>query len=97
VAAAAGLSNAIRTPGELALQYGPALLTVACAAVFCRWFGRKNYLAYALVFFVMALRPGLLELLDAGNAGLQTQGWAVAVVAVLGIAWAVLPAWRKTA
>jgi hypothetical protein len=95
VGAAAGVSNAIRTPGELALQYGPALLTVVCAAVFCRWFGRKNYLAYALVFFVMALRSGLLELFGTGNHGLQTQGWIVVAVAALGIAWAVLPAWRK--
>jgi membrane protease YdiL (CAAX protease family) len=95
VAAAAGLSNGIRTSGELALQYGPALLSVACAVVFCRWFGRKNYLAYALVFFVMALRSAMLELFGTGNQGLQTQGWMVAAVAALGIAWAVLPAWRK--
>ena len=95
VAAAAVLSSETRTPGELALQYGPALLSVACAAVFCRWFGRKNYLAYALVFFVMALRSGLLELFGTGNHGLQTQGWIVVAVAALGIAWAVLPAWRK--
>jgi len=95
VAAAAVLSSEIRTPGELALQYGPALLTVACAAVFCRWFGRRNYLAYALVFFVMALRSPLVELFGSGNAGLRTQGWMVAAVAALGIVWAMLPAWRK--
>lgn len=95
MAAVAALSNEIRTPAELALQYGPALLMVACAAVFCRWFGRKNFLAYALVFFVMALRSALLELFSSGNAGLRMQGWMVAAVAVLGIAWAVLPAWRK--
>ena len=97
VAAVALLSNEIRTPAELALQYGPALLSVACAVVFCRWFGRRNYLAYALVFFVMALRSGLLELFGNGNPGLQTQGWIVAAVAALGIAWAVWPAWRKAA
>ena len=67
------------------------------AVVFCRWFGRGNYLAYALVFFAMALRPGLLELFGAGNRGLQTQGSMVVAVAALGIAWAVLPAWRKAA
>jgi membrane protease YdiL (CAAX protease family) len=97
VAAAAVLSSEIRTPGELALQYRPALLTVACAAVFCRWFGRRNYLAYALVFFVMALRSGMMELFGTGNASLQTQGCMVAAVGALGIAWAVWPAWRKAA
>ena len=91
VAAAAVLSSEIRTPGELALQYGPALLSVACVAVFCRWFGRKNYLAYALVFFAMALRPGLLELFGSGNAGLQMQGWALVAVIVAGVGWAVGP------
>jgi len=93
--AAAALSSEIRTLGELALQYGPALLTVACAVVFCRWFGRRNYLAYAVVFFVMALRSGLLELFGTGNAGFATQGWMVAAVAVLGTVWAVWPAWRQ--
>jgi hypothetical protein len=95
LAAAAVLSSEIRTPGELALQYGPALLTVECAAVFCRWFARRNYLAYALVFFVMALRSGMMELFGTGNAGSETQGWIVVAVGALGIAWAALPAWRK--
>jgi membrane protease YdiL (CAAX protease family) len=95
VVAAAALSSEIRTPGELALQYGPALLTVECAAVFCRWFARRNYLAYALVFFVMALRSGMMELFGTGNAGSETQGWIVVAVGALGIAWAALPAWRK--
>jgi hypothetical protein len=95
LAAAAALSNEIRTPGELALQYGPALLSVACAVVFCHWFGRKNYLAYALVFFVMALRSALLELFGSGNAGLAAQGWMVVAVGALVMVWAVLPAWRR--
>jgi hypothetical protein len=89
--AAAALSSEIRTPGELALQYGPALLTVAAAVVFCRWFGRRNYLAYALVFLVMAMRSGLLELFGTGNTGSETQGWIVAAVIVACVGWAVGP------
>jgi hypothetical protein len=95
--AAASLSNEVRTSGELALQYAPALFSVICAAAFCFWFGRRNYLAYALVLGVMALRSGMMELLGSANAGLRAQGWMVAVVAGLAVVWAVLPGLRKSA
>jgi hypothetical protein len=68
------------------------LLNIACVAAFCRWFGRRNYLAYALTIFVLALPSGWIELSGSGNPGLQTQAWMVAAVAVLGMAWAVWPA-----
>src|SRR4030095_10697340 len=35
----------IRTPGEFALQFVIALVTVAAAAVVCLWLARDNYLA----------------------------------------------------
>ena len=56
------LPQDIRTAGEFALHYGIALMTVAAAAVFVMYFARSNYLAYALVLWVMALRGPLAEL-----------------------------------
>src|SRR5262249_44075185 len=39
-------SQQVRTPAELALQYAMVLTGAAAAALFCWWFGRRNYLAY---------------------------------------------------
>ena len=58
---------------------------------FCRWFARNNYLAYALVLAIMAMRPLVVELLGSGNAGLQMQAGAVVAVALAGVGWAVGP------
>jgi membrane protease YdiL (CAAX protease family) len=89
--AGAMVSEDIRTAGELALQFVPALAGVACALMFCMWFARRNYLAYVLVLVVGAVYPALAELFHSGNAGLEMQGRAVAAVVLLGIAWAVGP------
>jgi membrane protease YdiL (CAAX protease family) len=81
----------VRTPGEFALEYAMGFAGIACALAFCLWFARNNYLAYALVLAAMALHSALAELFGAGNAALQTQGWAVVAVMVVYVAWAVGP------
>ena len=87
----------IRTPGEFALQYGLALATAAASVAFCIWFGRTNYLAYALVFWALALRGPLAELFGTPIASLQVQGWIVAAALAATVIWAVAPALgRKT-
>ena len=89
------LSGDIRTPGEFALQYAIAAIWAGCAVLFCWCFARRNYLAYALVLWAMALRPAMMELLGNGNPALERQGWIVAGVLAAGVVWAVTPALRR--
>ena len=91
------LSGDIRTPGEFALQYGMAAIWAGCAVLFCVCFARKNYLAYALVLWAMALRPAMMALFGNANAALERQGWMVAGVLAVSVVWAVAPALRRRA
>jgi hypothetical protein len=91
------LSGDIRTPGEFALGYAMAAIWAGCAVLFCLLFARKNYLAYALVLWAMALRPAMMELFGTGNAALERQGWMVAGVLAVTVVWAVAPALRRKA
>jgi hypothetical protein len=91
------LSGDIRTPGEFALEYGMAAIWAGCAVLFCLSFARKNYLAYALVLWAMALRPAMMELFGNANAALERQGWMVAGVLAVSVVWAVAPALRRKA
>jgi membrane protease YdiL (CAAX protease family) len=81
----------IRTPGEFFLQYSLGLLGVAAAAAFCFLFARRNYLAYALVFALMAERGPLVDLFGNPAPGLSVQGWIVCAVLGAAVLWAVLP------
>jgi hypothetical protein len=85
------LPGGVRTAGEFGLHYGLALITIGCAVAFCLWFGRRNWLAYALVLWLLALRRPLMELLGNGNASLDAQGWIVAAVMAVSVMWAVAP------
>jgi hypothetical protein len=91
------LSGDIRTFGEFALQYAMAAVWAGCAVLFCLSFARKNYLAYALVLWAMALRPAIAELFGNGNPALERQGWMVAGVLAVSVVWAVAPALRRKA
>jgi membrane protease YdiL (CAAX protease family) len=88
----AGLPAEIRTPGEFFLYYGAAAAAVVCAVAWCWWMARSNYLAYALVLWLLALRTPMMQLFSNGNWALQIQGWALAAVLVLSMVWAVAPA-----
>jgi membrane protease YdiL (CAAX protease family) len=91
------LSGDIRTPGEFALEYAMAAIWAGCAVLFCLSFARKNYLAYALVLWAMALRPAIAELFGNGNPALERQAWMVAAVLAVSVIWAVAPALRRRA
>jgi membrane protease YdiL (CAAX protease family) len=86
------VSGDVRTPGEFALSYGTALAGLALALAFCLWFARRNYLAYVLVFALSSVYPAAAEMFHSGNRALAMQGWMVVGAAVLGLAWAVGPA-----
>lgn len=92
-----GLPGEVRTPGEFLLQYAEAALAGACAVLFCLWIARRNYLAYALVLWMMALRAPMMQLFGNSNPGLQMQGWALGGVLAVSILWAVAPALGRRA
>jgi len=81
----------IRTPGEWALTYTIEALTLVAAAAFCRWFGRRNYLAYAVVLWVLAVSGELAELY--GNTA-PVHFWVLVAIVLGGLDWALLP-WRR--
>jgi hypothetical protein len=91
--AAALAPSEVRTLSEFALQYAMALAALCCAAIFCFFFARRNYLAYALALLTVAcLRSGAMQLLAQPNPWLQLQGWIVIAALVGMLVWAVLPA-----
>ena len=81
----------IRTPAEFALHYGTALLGIAAAAVFCFWFARRNYLAYALAFFLWSLAGPIVELASNPNQRYQFQSYILLAVAAIAILWILIP------
>ncbi len=81
----------IRTPGELAFEYGIALVTGAGMLLFCYRFARNNYLAYAVVLWALSLRGPLGELFGTSLAAMHVQGWIIAAVLAGSVVWAVLP------
>jgi membrane protease YdiL (CAAX protease family) len=85
------MPNDIRTPGEWALRYAIEALMLASAAVFCHWFGRRNYLAYAVVLWVLALSGELAEFY--GNTA-PVHFWVLVAIVLGGLDWALLP-WRR--
>jgi hypothetical protein len=91
------LSGDIRTLGEFALQFAITAIWAGGAVLFCLCFARKNYLAYALVLWAMALRPAMVELFGNGNPALERQGWMVAGVLAVSVVWALAPALRRRA
>jgi hypothetical protein len=92
VALCAILPGDIRTPGEFALQYAIALAIAACSFAFFHFFGRRNYLAYALVLWLLALYEPMMHLLGNGNAYHEMHGWIVAAIMAASVLWAVGPA-----
>lgn len=94
-AAAAMVPGEVRMAPEFALHYGIALFTVGLAAIWCWRFARNNYLAYALVFWILALRGSIANLLATEIPALQIQGWILVAMALLGAIWTVLPSFAR--
>jgi hypothetical protein len=64
----------------------------AAALAFCWFFARRNYLAYALVFWLIALRTPMMQLLGTGNPALQMQGYLIGAIMAATLIWAFAPA-----
>jgi membrane protease YdiL (CAAX protease family) len=86
------VSPGVHAPAEFALQYGIAAAAAAAVVTFCRWFGRRNYLAYALAFWIFGFRGALEEL-----SHRPVQLSIVALVLAATVVWTVLPALAKKA
>jgi hypothetical protein len=80
------------TPAEFALQYGLAFAQAGAYALFCLWFARNNYLAYALAFWMMALRTPMSQLFSTTNPALAIQAWIIVATMALTVVWAAYPA-----
>jgi len=91
VAAVAMVPSDARTVHEFGLYFCIALLTVGVAALWCWRFARDNYLAYALVLWILALTGHISSLLGTAIPAMQIQGWVLVGVAVAGAIWVVLP------
>ena len=87
--------SAVRTMGEFVLAYGIELLWAGGALLFCVVFARSNYLAYALVLWIAALRPAMVALWKTGNPALEVHALALAAVMAASWFWASAPAWAS--
>jgi hypothetical protein len=85
------LPSGIHTPSEFALYYVRAVITVGLAALFCFAFARKNYLAYVLVLWMIALSGPIAQLFGNPNPAYLKNGWILAAVALVAIVWALVP------
>jgi hypothetical protein len=85
----------VRTAGEFGLQLVLAALLAGAVATFCWGFARRNYVAYALVLWMVALRGPAAALLETGNAGLAMQGWVVVAAMGAAVVWVAAPAVRR--
>ncbi|HZT33822.1 MAG TPA: CPBP family intramembrane glutamic endopeptidase [Bryobacteraceae bacterium] len=76
--AAALVSQQAHSAPEFALQYFPLLLGLAVVLAFCRWAARRNYLAYGLAAWSLALGQAAFSLLQ--QSALRLQGWILIAV-----------------
>ncbi len=83
--------SGVRTAGEFALYYSMGAIAVSALAAFSFGFARRNLLAYAIVFWILALRGPMSQLLGNPNPSYVQNGWILAAVAILTTLWAVLP------
>jgi hypothetical protein len=96
LALCATIPGEVRTPGEFLLNYVISLALATGGIAFCWFFARRNYLAYALVLWLVALRTPMLQLLDTANSSLQTQGYVLAAIMLATLIWALAPAFLRS-
>ena len=92
LALCATVPGEVRTPGEFILHYSISFVMAAAGIAFCWFFARRNYLAYALVIWLVALRTPMMQLLGTGNPALQMQGYLIAAIIAVTLIWAFAPA-----
>lgn len=95
LAAAAGLlPGAVHTAGEFSLYYGTRLIYLAAAVLFVKYLVRRNYLAYLLIAWTLALLDKGGDLLSQPATPLRMQGGILIALLVATLAWALAPVLR---
>jgi hypothetical protein len=94
VAAFVWLPLDLRTGGEFLLAFGISAMAAGAVAAFAFSFGRRNYLAWAMVLWCAAMRTPIAELLENSNNTYRMNGWIAAALAAAPVLWAVIPALR---
>jgi len=89
------IAEEARTIAEAALSYSHIVFLFGCALVLYRWFGRRNYLAYALIIWIEEFHSGISDLLGNPNSTYHLHGWIMVAAGAATIVWFVLPATKK--
>jgi membrane protease YdiL (CAAX protease family) len=95
LAAAAGLvPGTIHTGGEFLLYYGMRVIYLAAAVIFVKYVVGRNYLAYLLIAWTLALMDKSGDLLSQPAAALRVQGGILIAVLAATVAWVIAPVVR---
>jgi len=95
LAAVAGLVPAtVHTAGEFLLYYCIRLIYLAAAVLVVKYMVRRNYLAYLLIAWTLALLDKGGDLLAQPAAPLRLQGGILIALLVATLAWALAPVFR---
>jgi hypothetical protein len=95
LAAAAGLvPGTIHTGGEFLLYYALRVIYLAAAVIFVKYIAGRNYLAYLLVAWTLALLDKSGDLVSQPAAPLRVQGGILIAVLAATVAWALAPVLR---
>jgi hypothetical protein len=81
----------VHTAGEFLLYYAIRLMYIAAAVVFVKYVARRNYLAYLLSAWTLALLDKGVDLLSQPAAGLRLQGGILIIVLLATLAWVLAP------
>ena len=95
LAAAAGLApGTVHTGGEFLLYYGMRVMYLAAAAIFVKYVAGRNYLAYLLIVWTLALMDKSGDLLSQPATPLRVQGGILIAVLAGTVAWVIAPVVR---
>ena len=95
LAAVAGLVPAtVHTGGEFLLYYAIRLIYLAAAVLVVKYMVRRNYLAYLLIAWTLALLDKGGDLLAQPAAPLRLQGGVLIALLAATLAWALAPVFR---
>jgi membrane protease YdiL (CAAX protease family) len=89
------ISDGARTVPEAALSYVHIALVLGGMLIVYRWFGRRNYLAYALIVWIEEVHSAAEDLLGNPNSTYNLHGWIIVAAGATAVVWFVLPATKK--
>jgi hypothetical protein len=92
VAAAGLVPGTVHTGGEFFLYYAIRLMYLAFAVAFVKYVARRNYLAYLLSAWTLALLDNGVDLFSQPAADLRLHGGILIALLLVTVAWAVAPA-----